>query len=187
MTTSSFNFVSEPRPITERMTKAVRATGRFLMAVACRALTLYEHHKATRMLMALDDHALKDIGLHRSEILSAVYTHSRADGRPLVCGGRHSPTPRTRTGGYPVMTTNHHVAPRHVAVGSALLAAGLALGLGLFGGPVSLPGSPALAVSPSLESAAPMPLRTNMPLVEERETDNSPVTATGMEVIPVFD
>ncbi|WP_448203767.1 hypothetical protein [Azospirillum sp. sgz302134] len=88
------------------------------------------------------------------------------------------------------MTMNHHIALRHVAIGFALLMASLVIGVGLFSGAVALPGSPALAVSPSLESATSLalPMSSVPPVrVEDRQTNDGPVTDTGMDVIPVFD
>ncbi|HEY0836897.1 MAG TPA: DUF1127 domain-containing protein [Azospirillum sp.] len=51
---------------------AARAMGRPLVAVARRVAAYHVHRKAERALMAFDDYGLKDIGIPRGEIHSAV-------------------------------------------------------------------------------------------------------------------
>jgi len=54
--------------------KAARAMERIMMSAARRVAAFHRHHKAERALMALDDQGLRDIGIDRSEIYSAVRT-----------------------------------------------------------------------------------------------------------------
>ncbi|HYG86020.1 MAG TPA: DUF1127 domain-containing protein [Azospirillum sp.] len=79
MTTASLDFIVPRIPIRVRVATATRAAGRALTDAARRLKTHREDRKAIRTLSALDERALKDIGLHRSGIGSAVRSvHDRS-------------------------------------------------------------------------------------------------------------
>ncbi|HYH17912.1 MAG TPA: DUF1127 domain-containing protein [Azospirillum sp.] len=72
MTTLSSDTTSARRPMMAWAATAARAAGRALATIAHRIAANRVHRKAERALMAFDDYGLKDIGIHRGEIHSAV-------------------------------------------------------------------------------------------------------------------
>lgn len=64
--------IASSHTMTLRAAAAARAMERIVTDAARRIAAFHLHRKAERALMALDDHGLHDIGIHRSEIHSAI-------------------------------------------------------------------------------------------------------------------
>ena len=75
MTTASFDVVRPRRSLAALVAAALRR-------MAERVAEHMERRRAMRVLMALDDRGLKDIGLHRSGIFHAV--HQGRDEPPVT-------------------------------------------------------------------------------------------------------
>lgn len=81
-TTEKWILPTGPATIAAAMTVALQGAGESLTEAAGAVLRRYAERRATRKairhLRDLDDHMLKDIGLHRSQIASAV-VHGRPE------------------------------------------------------------------------------------------------------------